>query len=166
MRSRSRPDRRGFTLVELMMVVLIISVLAMLAVPAFARIRMRTKTTAILNDVRVFSAAYDTYAHETGAFPADTAVGVLPVAMTGRLDATAWARITPMGGKYNWEYNQNHFGTRIRAAISIAAATGAPLTLDVAQLTELETTIDKDFNWLGGNFRLGTGLVPLFVIQP
>jgi type II secretory pathway pseudopilin PulG len=149
-----------------MIVVLIISVLAMLAVPAFARVKRRAKTAAIMNDFRVFAAAFETYAHEKGTWPAETAAGVCPPVMTSRLNVTAWERTTPMGGKYNWENNQNHFGSQIRAAIAISATGGAPLPLDVNQLLDLEQTIDSSsFNWLGGNFQLGTGLVPLYVIQ-
>ncbi|MEX2045352.1 MAG: type II secretion system protein [Opitutus sp.] len=165
MRSFTPSTRRGFTLVELMIVVLIISMLAMLAVPAFARIQRRTKTAAIINDIRVFTAAFETYAHENGTWPAESAAGVMPTGMSSQLGGSAWGRVTPMGGKYNWESDQMHFGTRFRAAITIASATGAPLVLDVYQLLEFEKTLDANQNLLGGNFRLGTGLVPLFVIQ-
>jgi prepilin-type N-terminal cleavage/methylation domain-containing protein len=157
---------RGFTLVELMVVVLIISVLSMLAVPAVARIQRRAKTAAIVNDFRVFAGAFETYAHENGSWPAETAAGVVPAVMTTRLNTTAWLRTTPMGGKYNWESNQVHWGVKYQAAIAIGATSDAPLPLDVNQLMDLEQTIDKgSFNWLGGSFQIGTGLVPLYIIQ-
>lgn len=157
--------RAGFTLVEIMVVVVIISVLAMLAVPAVARIQRKAKSAAIINDFRVFAAAFATYAQENGTWPAEVAAGVLPPEMAGRINSQAWTRKTPMGGKYNWDYNQMHFGVRYAAAITISAAAGAPLTLDVAQLQDLERTIDSSFNWLGGSFHLGTGLVPMYVVQ-
>jgi hypothetical protein len=69
-----------------------------------------------------------------------------------------------MGGKYNWENNQLHFGMRYRAAIAITATADAPLPLDVNQLLDIDRTID-DGNLLNGNFRLGNGFCPLFVIQ-
>lgn len=88
--------------------------------------------------------------------------------MDQRINQTAWLRQTPMGGQDNWEYNQNHFGTVYRAALSISATAGAPLPLDVNQLIDLEHTIDlpATLDFLGGSFHLGTGLVPLFIIQP
>lgn len=147
--------------------VLIVSVLAAAAVPAFTRLQRRAKTTTIVNDFRTFAAAFETYTHEKGGWPAETAAGVCPPVMTSRVNTAAWGRTTPMGGKYNWDYRQNHFGTTITAAISIAAVTGAPLPLDVAQLTDLENVLDAgNTNWLGGNFRLGTGIIPVYVIQP
>ncbi len=53
-----------------MVVVLVLSVLAMLAVPGVARLQRRAKTATIMNDFRVFATAFETYAHETGSWPA------------------------------------------------------------------------------------------------
>ncbi len=170
--SSSRPPRPGriaaFTLVELMVVVLIISVLASVALPSFIRVQRRAKSSAIQNDFRTFAAAFDTYAQENGAWPAEAAAGVFPTGMDQRLNKTAWQRKTPMGGQYNWENNQMHFGTRYQAAIGISATVTAPLALDVNQLTDLEHVIDgpNQINWLGGSFHLGTGIIPLYIIQP
>ncbi|MSU66464.1 MAG: hypothetical protein EXS38_10255 [Opitutus sp.] len=87
--------------------------------------------------------------------------------MNSQLNNTAWTRITPMGGKYNWGYNQLHFGVRYQAAVGISSAAGATLVLNVPQLQDLERTIDKgNFNWTGGDFHLGSGLNPLFIVQP
>lgn len=157
----------GFSLVEIMVVVLIISVLSMLAVPTFAKIKRKAKTSVIVNDFRVFSSAFEAYAQETGSWPAEAAAGVFPTGMDNRINKTQWQRITPMGGKYDWEYNQIHFGTQYKAAIAISSAAGATLTLDVPQLTDLENAIDgSSINWLGGSFHIGATLNPLFIVQP
>ena len=163
---RPRAAAAGFTLVEIMVVVLIISVIASLSVPAITRIKRKANTAVLVGDFRTFSGAFDSYAQEFGTWPAEAAAGVIPTGMSDRLNETAWQRRTPMGGKYNWEGNQLHFGTRYRAAIAISAAAGAPLVLDVPQLQALETAMDGTFNWLGGTFHLGTGIVPLVIIQP
>ena len=86
--------------------------------------------------------------------------------MSGRINETAWLRTTPIGGKYNWESNQVHWGVRYRAAVAIGATTDAPLPLDVPQLQSFEQTLDSSFNWVGGIFQIGTGLVPLYIVQP
>jgi len=154
----------GFSLVELMMVVLIISLLALMAVPAFQRLKMKTRTSIIANDLRVFAAAFEVYAQEKGTWPPEAAPGVIPTGMEVYLRNTAWTRTTPIGGKYNWENNQLHYGVRYRAAIAISAAPGAPLPLDVAQLYALDRAID-DGNLFSGIFRIGARLDPLYVIQ-
>jgi len=56
--------RRGFTLVEIMIVVAIIALLASIAVPNFLRARKRSQATRILEDLRVLDTATDEYAIE------------------------------------------------------------------------------------------------------
>jgi prepilin-type N-terminal cleavage/methylation domain-containing protein len=56
---------RGFTLVEIMIVVAIIALLASIAVPNFLRARKRSQATRILEDLRLLDSAGDQYAIET-----------------------------------------------------------------------------------------------------
>lgn len=58
-------NRRGFTLVEIMVVVAIIALLAAIAVPGFLRARKRSQATHVLNDLRILDGAVDQYAIET-----------------------------------------------------------------------------------------------------
>ncbi len=57
--------RKGFTLVEIMIVVAIIALLAAIAVPGFLRARKRSQASRILNDLRMIDSALDQYAIET-----------------------------------------------------------------------------------------------------
>ena len=58
-------NRRGFTLVEIMIVVAIIALLAAIAVPNFLRARKRSQATKVLEDLRMLDSALDQYAVET-----------------------------------------------------------------------------------------------------
>ena len=58
-------SRKGFTLVEIMIVVAIIALLAAIAVPGFLRARKRSQASRIINDLRLIDAAVDQYAVET-----------------------------------------------------------------------------------------------------
>lgn len=57
-----RHHHAGFTLVEIMIVVSIISLLSAIAVPGFLRARKRSQATRILEDLRLLDAAVDQYA--------------------------------------------------------------------------------------------------------
>ncbi len=55
---------KGFTLVEIMIVVAIIALLAAIAVPNFLRARKRSQATRVLEDLRLIEAAIDQHALE------------------------------------------------------------------------------------------------------
>lgn len=56
----------GFTLVEIMIVVVIIGMLAALAIPAFQKIRSSSQDKAVLSNARQLAAATDQYMMEFG----------------------------------------------------------------------------------------------------
>ncbi|MGI6088007.1 MAG: type II secretion system protein [Kiritimatiellia bacterium] len=59
-------SRKGFTLVEIMIVVAIIGLLAAIAIPSFMRNRTVTQMNSCINNLRQIEAAKDQLAMETG----------------------------------------------------------------------------------------------------
>ncbi len=61
-----KTKNRGFTLVEIMIVVVIIGLLASMAIPAFQKVRTNSQDKAVLNNARQLSGASDQYYLENG----------------------------------------------------------------------------------------------------
>jgi type II secretory pathway pseudopilin PulG len=161
----------GVGLVELMVVVLIISMLMAVAVPSYQRVRQKAKSATLVNDLRVFAAVFQAYAHEHGAWPDETVAGVVPAGITSEeLKVDVWNNVTPNGGKFDWEFMQVHpggttSGGRWRAAIAITDGDELPLIVDLELFRLMDQALDDgDLNT--GSFRLGTGNCPLYIIEP
>src|SRR5205085_11494311 len=69
---KQNPNRGGFTLVEIMIVVAIIALLASIAVPGFLRARKRSQASRIVNDLRLIDSAVDQYAIENNKLTGST----------------------------------------------------------------------------------------------
>ena len=63
------PPRRGFTLIELMVVIAIIAILAMIAVPQYHTYVLRTKIRGAQSDLMALSAHIENYRQRTLAYP-------------------------------------------------------------------------------------------------
>jgi type II secretory pathway pseudopilin PulG len=159
------------SLVELMVVVLIISMLFLAAIPAYQRIQRKARAAAIVNDFRVFGTVFQAYAHEKGSWPAESPAGVVPTGVTSQdIQTDAWTKTTPMGGKFDWEFNQVHpggtsSGGRWHAALAITGTSDAPLAIDSDIMQEIDNDLD-DGDLESGNFRKGFGDCPLLIIEP
>jgi prepilin-type N-terminal cleavage/methylation domain-containing protein len=65
-------QKQGFTLVEIMIVVMIIGLLAAIALPGFQKARESSQENACINNLRVIEGAKDQYAIEQNMTTGDT----------------------------------------------------------------------------------------------
>ena len=147
------------------MAVLIIGILAAVSVPALLKSRINTRSSVVMNDLRVFAGAFQAYAQEHGDWPpGGMAPGVFPPGMDGYLNQTNWGRVTPIGGNYQFATQSPQAGGNYAAVIVISSVPGNPVSSDYIQLSDIDRKLD-DGNLATGNFFLGYRNYPVFVLE-
>ncbi len=105
---------KGFTLVEIMIVVVIIGLLAAMAVPAFQKIRQNSIEKTLANDARQLASAANQYFLESGNSTVD--IGA---------DASFVLTAGPMSQYVRQISKGNAFGTGLTAGVTFTGSNAA-----------------------------------------
>ena len=149
---------------EVMVVVVIIGLLAAAALPTYRHITLRSKTTALENDLRQFSTALITYNLQNARWPANAEAQAVPPEVAGALPSK-FTQVTPIGGVYKWNYDVPADGVPCKAALIVQTADGVqPLSDDEALFLMIDRQMD-DGNLESGLIQVGSTNSLVFVIE-
>ncbi len=149
------PRSKGFTLVEIMIVVVIIGLLAAMAIPAFGRVRQAAQNSRFVSDLRTFTQAFETYATVNGAWPNNAGSGAVPSGMSNDFNESNWKGRNSVGGRWNWDRNING----VSAGISTTN-----VTVSDEQMAAVDAVID-DGNLTTGLFQKFSGRFT-YILEP
>jgi len=107
--------RRGFTLIELMVVIAIIIILAAIAIPNYLNMTKRAKTSRLQSDMATLATALETYKTDWGQYPVFTTAHGEAVSLPA---STVYKALTGpessdgLGGDLNVAANTNAVGEK------------------------------------------------------
>jgi type II secretory pathway pseudopilin PulG len=169
-RPRRRPRQRGFTLLDVGLGLLSLSLAAVLAFTSSVRRQQAARCVRVGEELRALAGAFQDFAAERSARPpANFDENAIPKGMEPFLRDTPWLKETPVGGHYRWtaappEAKDGASGELLGSIIVTAFSPDAPLALTPADLHRIDVLID-DGNLATGNFRAGFNGWPVFLVR-
>lgn len=151
-----RPRSRGFSLVELVVVVMVLSILAAVAVPQFMITRGTASVARTAQDLRIISDAAEMYYTTYQTWPKEAAPGVIPKGLGDFLKDGALASPCPLGGKYDWVLTG--LGTRVEGGV--LKRTGISIVWTEPNVPPLDLCLKLDLMIDNGNLSSGRVLMP------
>jgi len=98
----------GFTLVEILIVVVILGILGAVVIPTFSDASNKSRQSTFAACLRSFSEAATIYKAKTGDYPPDAGCSQIPAGWDDYVNAVQWQRPTPVGGLWDIQFNKNN----------------------------------------------------------
>lgn len=148
---------QGFTLIEVLIVVIILGTLASIVIAQFVGVTVDAERTAFVNSGRIFAEAARRYELDYGVYP-NAAPGELPPGFGDYITAHQWEGATPLGGV--WDSAVDAFG--VAASLGVFFTSSDPNNDDAYMLDFDEKFDDGDLST--GMFRKMSATRYYFVV--
>jgi prepilin-type N-terminal cleavage/methylation domain-containing protein len=142
----SRKD--GYSVIELLIVVVIIGDLALIAVPFFMRARKAAQDSQFLNDLRTAVSAVELYAAENTRYPPEANQSVVPDGLSIYLSKLRWSDANSLNGSWDWDYQANG----LKAAVSVTLSAE-----DDVRMQDIDERMDNGALVTGAFRKTGPG---------
>jgi type IV pilus assembly protein PilA len=117
--------RRAFTLIELLIVVVIVSILVAIAIPRFASTKGSAYTSQLKSDLRNLAAAQESYYNQNGTYASTVSLLTPSFVPSARNTLTIVQATT-----YGWSATATSTNTTATCALFYGVAAVAPATTD------------------------------------
>jgi len=143
----SNATRHGFTLMEVLIVVMILGVLAAIVITQFAGATDDAQRTAFIANGRIFREQAKHFQLDNGVYPEDASSGSLPDGFGYYVQQNKWEGGTPIGGV--WDAERDSFGLTSSIGVHF---NGSGQTRDDAYMQQIDAAMD-DGDLATGGFR-------------
>lgn len=147
-------SNKGFTLIELMIVVAIIGILAAVAIPNFVRYQLKAKTAEARTNLKAIATSQEAYKAERDGY-----ISIVVTPVNGTPAKVAWpivAALNPGIGGGVGSFEDIGFRPSGDVYYTYAAAIGPDTSGTVNQCLTIDATADLDGSGAGGAFVVGT----------
>lgn len=139
--------RPGFTLMEILIVVVILGILAAIVIPSFASATEDTRKAAFIQDLRAFESGILRYEIDHDEFPPDGGSGTVPAGLEDYVNVGKWQSGSPIGGVWD---NETDDVLTVGMGIHF---NGTGQTRDSAFMADIDEMLD-DGDLTTGSFRV------------
>ncbi len=139
--------KKGFTLVEILIVVVILGILAAIVIPKYAAYQAESYKNSFVTSVKNFASAAAYHYQKEGEYFEDSSSGQMPADWDTYIMESKWTHGTPIGGV--WDFELDSFGVRSAFGVHFD---GTGETRDDAYMQEIDAIFD-DGNLTAGAFR-------------
>ena len=158
MTQRANPSQRGFTLLEILIVVILLGILTTIVVAQMDSLIEDTEKAAFVGSIKAIAGHAHVYYLTTGNYLEDSSSGQLPAGFGPYISRKDWEKPTPIGGVWDAEGAGDFPG--VVSAVGVHFNSDAK---DDAYMADIDAILD-DGNLSTGAFRkIGGGRFYLLV---